>query len=163
MSGGGGVEKGRQRRRCAAHFNNSRCAILTLGKPRSQRATLTKFNIVSLRRVLISTSRWRAMYGAARSTAIAAERAARGAERAARSAGGAGGVADGESREVSGDSRWASRARASPALSQRSESVLGRDSPADTGRGGRLGRCWRRSPPALQVAGAGIHRTRLHM
>lgn len=163
MSGGGGADERRQRRRGAVHFNISRCALLTLGKPLARRATLTKFNAVSLRRVLISTSRWRAMYGAARSTAIAAERAARGAERVARSAGGAGGVADGESREVSGDSRWASRALASPALSQRSESVLGRDSPADTGRGGRCGRCWWLQPPALQVAGAGTHRTGLHM
>lgn len=103
------------------------------------------------------------MYAAARSAAIAAERAARGAERVARSAGGAGGVADGESREVCGDSRRASRACASPAWSQRSEMMQGRDSQADTGRGGRVGRCWRPLPPALQVAGAGTYRNLLHM
>lgn len=163
MSGGGGADESWQRRRGAVQFNTSRCAILTLGKPRAWRATLTKFNMVSLRRVLGSTSRWRAMYAAARSAARAAGRAARGAERAARSAGGAGGVADSKSREVSGGSRWASRARASPAWSQRSEMMQGRDLTADTGRGGRNGRCWRLQPPALQVAGAGNYRTRLHM
>lgn len=47
MSGGGGVDERRQRRRGAVHFNISRCAFLTLGKPRARRATLTKFNIVS--------------------------------------------------------------------------------------------------------------------
>ena len=98
------------------------------------------------------------MMCAARSVAIASGRAARGAERAARSAGGAGGVADGKSREVSGGSRWASRARASPAWSQRSEMMQGRDLTADTGRGGRVGRCWRPLPAALQVAGAGTYR-----
>lgn len=89
MSGGDGADERRQRRRGAVYFNISRCAILTLGKPRARRATLTKFNMVSLRRVLKSTSRWRAMYAAARSAARAAGRAARGARR--RRAGGAGG------------------------------------------------------------------------
>lgn len=103
------------------------------------------------------------MDAAARSAAEAAGRAARGAKREALSAGGAGGVADGESPEVSGGRRWARMARARPALSQRSESVQGRDSTADTGRGGRHARCWRRSPPALMVAGAGTRRNTLYM
>lgn len=47
MSGGGGADEGQKRRRGAAHFNNSPWAILTLGKPRERRATLTKFNMVS--------------------------------------------------------------------------------------------------------------------